>query len=567
VKPPALGLPVSAFAVADFDGDGREDAVAVGQDGNVYFVRNETPKRSYLRVQLAGVKNAKLAPEAEVEIKAGLIYEKKMYTGVPLVFDLEDKPEADMVRITWANGLIQSEKNQAANRLARYEESQRLSGSCPMIWTWNGAAFEFITDVLGVAPLGAAAGDGTYFPVDHTEYISIPSGAIALEGGKYELRITEELAEVSYLDQVQLLAVDHPAGVDVYSNEKFQAPPFPDLKLYGVERRIAPVSARDQNGHDVLDLVAHRDERYPDSFRRTRAGTAEPWHLDLDFGNAAPDNKAILVLNGWVDWADGSTFLQASQESKSGLMTPSLQVKDAQGRWQTVIEDMGMPAGKPKTIVVDLTGKFLSKSREVRIATNLCVYWDEIFLSENPLAPRTKLTNVPMTSADLHFRGFSRVSIHPERKQPERFFYEHARAESMWNPTPGLYTRYGEVLPLLNSVDDRLVLMGSGDEAQLLFDARSLPTLPDGWRRDFLLKVEGWAKDRDANTAYSQSVEPLPFHAMSGYPYKSTERYPVDEAHRAYRSEWNTRPARQVLQPLAVWGGSPESRGASGPRP
>jgi Flp pilus assembly protein TadD len=551
VEPPAFGLPVSAFAEADFDGDGGVDAVAVGTDGNIYFVRNETPKRSYLRVQLAGVKNAKLAPAAEVEIKAGLIYEKKMYTGVPLVFDLEDKPEADMVRISWANGLIQSEKNQAANRLARYEEAQRLSGSCPMIWTWDGAAFEFITDVLGVAPLGAAAGDGSYFPVDHTEYISIPSGAMALDGGKYELRITEELAEVSYLDQVRLIAVDHPAGVDVYSNEKFQAPPFPDLKLYGVERRIAPVSARDQLGRDVLDLVTHRDERYPDGFRRTRGGTAEPWHLDLDFGNAAPDNKAILVLNGWVDWADGSTFLQASQESKTGLMTPSLQVKDAQGRWRTVIEDMGMPAGKPKTIVVDLTGKFLSKSREVRIATNLCVYWDEIFLGENPAAPRTKLTNVPLASADLHFRGFSRVAIHPERKQPERFSYEHARAESMWNPTPGRYTRYGEVLPLLNSVDDRLVLMGSGDEARLLFDAHALPALPEGWRRDFLLKVDGWAKDRDPNTAFSQTVEPLPFHGMSGYPYKSTEKYPDDEAHRAYQREWNTRPARQVLQPLA----------------
>jgi Flp pilus assembly protein TadD len=551
VKPPAVGLKLAAFAEADFDGDGRVDALGVAKDGGAYFFHNESAKRSYLRIQLAGVKNAKLAPSTEVEIKAGLIYEKQMYIGVPLVFDLEDKPEADMVRITWANGLMQSEKNQAANRLARFEESQRLSGSCPMIWTWNGAGFEFITDVLGVAPLGAAAGDGTYFPVDHTEYISIPSDALALQGGNYELRITEELAEVSYLDQVQLIAVDHPAAVDIYSNEKFQAPPFPDLKLYGVDRRIAPVSARDQQGRDVLDLVMHRDERYPDNFKRTRGGTAEPWHLDLDFGKAAPDNKAILVLNGWVDWADGSTFLQASQESKSGLMTPSLQVKDAQGRWRTVIEDMGMPAGKPKTIVVDLTGKFLSKSREVRIVTNLCVYWDEIFLSENPEAPRTRLTNVPMTSADLRFRGFSRVAIHPERKQPERFFYEHARASSMWNPTPGLYTRYGEVRPLLTDVDDRQVLMGSGDEARLQFDARSLPVLAQGWRRDFLLKVDGWAKDRDANTAFSQTVAPLPFHGMSGYPYKATEKFPDDEAHRAYQREWNTRPARQILQPLA----------------
>ena len=555
---PAFGIAVNAYAEADFDADGRVDAVAVGPDaanhseGAIYFVKNETPRRSYLRVLLTGVKNAKLAQGAEVEVKAGLIYEKQMYAGVPLVFDIEDKPEVDMLRITWANGLIQSEPRQTVNRTARYEESQRLSGSCPMIWTWDGHSFQFITDVLGVAPLGAAAGDGKYFPVDHTEYVTIPSGALVAEGGKYEVRVTEELAEVSYLDQVQLLAVDHPAGVDIHTNEKFTGPPFRDFKLFGVSQRIAPISARDQNGRDVLDLVLHRDERYPDTFKRTRGGTAEPWRLDLDFGQAAPGNRAILVLNGWVDWADGSTFLQASQETRAGLMTPSLQVKDAKGRWQTVIEDMGMPAGKPKTIVVDMTGKFLSRSREVRIVTNLCVYWDEIFLSEDgAAAPRTRITTVPLKGAELSFRGFSRVSIDPRRKQPERFFYERARATTMWNPTPGQYTRYGDVRPLFDAVDDRLVVMGSGDEARLQFDARALPPLPDGWRRDFLLKVEGWAKDRDANTAYSQTVEPLPFHGMSGYPYSSSEHFPDDAVHRQYQLEWNTRPAMQVLRPLA----------------
>jgi len=127
---PDFGLPVAAYATADFDADGRVDAVAVANDGGVYFIRNETPRRAYLRVQLEGVKNPKLAPGTEVEVKAGLIYEKQMYAGVPLVFDLEDKPEVDMVRITWPNGLIQSEARQATNRTSVFKESQRLSGSC-----------------------------------------------------------------------------------------------------------------------------------------------------------------------------------------------------------------------------------------------------------------------------------------------------------------------------------------------------------------------------------------------------------------------------------------------------
>jgi hypothetical protein len=230
---------------------------------------------------------------------------------------------------------------------------------------------------------------------------------------------------------------------------------------------------------------------------------------------------------------------------------PSLQVQDAQGRWQTVIEDMGMPSGWPRSIVVDLTGKFLSKSREVRIATNLCLYWDEIFLSDASTDPQARVIAAPMQSADLHFRGFSRVAVHPQRTQPERFFYDHPRPTAMWDPTPGLYTRYGEVRELLGTVDDRFVIMGAGDEARLRFGARGLPVLPSGWRRDFLLQVDGWSKDRDANTAFSQSVEPLPFHAMSGYPYGPNEHYPDDAVHGAYRRQWNTRPALQLLPSLA----------------
>jgi hypothetical protein len=237
------------------------------------------------------------------------------------------------------------------------------------------------------------------------------------------------------------------------------------------------------------------------------------------------------------------------QEHKD-LTFPYLQVKDAAGNWKTVVEDMGMPSGKPKTMAVDLSGKFLSASREVRIVTNLCVYWDEIYLFESDAPPAARLTAAPLVSADLRFRGFSRVTIHPERKQPERFDYQGVSDTSMWNPTRGEYTRYGDVADLLRAPDDRMTIMGSGDEVALRFDPRALPPLPAGWKRDFLLLVDGWAKDADANTAYSQTVEPLPFHAMSSYPYPAGEHYPDDEAHREYQREYNTRPALRLIGPL-----------------
>jgi hypothetical protein len=180
------------------------------------------------------------------------------------------------------------------------------------------------------------------------------------------------------------------------------------------------------------------------------------------------------------------------------------------------------------------------------------VYWDEIFLSENATAPRLQLTPVNAASADLHFRGFSKAAIDPQRKQPEAFDYQQWVPVSMWNPTPGLYTRYGDVRPLLEAVDDRLVIMGSGDELRLLFAARSLPAVKAGWKRDYLLLVDGWAKDGDYNTAFSQSVEPLPFHAMSSYPYPAPQRFPDDPSHREYRERYNTRPALRLLRPLVA---------------
>ncbi len=534
------------WAAADFDGDGRTDLVVLDTEGTVVQMLNRLPaSNQFIRVKLAGVKNLKNAIGAEVELKAGRHYQKLVYDGSPLLIGMGAAKAADTIRITWPNGLIQNEIKQAAGRTYEYKEAQRLSGSCPMIWTWNGREFQFITDVLGVAPLGASSGDGQYFPVDHDEFIQIPGEALALRDGKYEVRITEELSEVAYLDETKLIAVDHPSRVEIYTNDKFKAPPFPEFRFFPVEKRVYPLRAA-QNGASVLAAVSKRDRLYADKFERNLSGVASLNKLDLAFP-ARTSQSAVLIMNGWVDWADGSTFLQAAQEAKQGLVFPYLQVKNAKGEWQTVIEDMGLPAGKPKTIAVDLSGKWLSASREVRIVTSLCIYWDEIFLSEGSVAPQPRLTEMVPLTADLHFRGYSKVEIHPQRMQPEQFRYSPVSSTSFWNPTPGMYTRYGDVTPLMQAADDKFLIMGSGDELKLVFDAAGLPPLAAGWKRDFLMKVDGWAKDRDANTAYSQSVGPLPFHGMSQYPYPAKEHFP---ANGDWQREYNTRPALRLVRPL-----------------
>jgi len=229
---------------------------------------------------------------------------------------------------------------------------------------------------------------------------------------------------------------------------------------------------------------------------------------------------------------------------------PYLQVKDAADRWRTVLEDMGVPSGGPRTIAVDLTGKFLSPSREIRIVTSLCLYWDEIFLSEDTAPPHVRLSAVAPV-ADLRLRGFSKAMVDPKREQPERYDYASWQPAAMWNPVPGRYTRYGDVSELLDADDDRFVIMGSGDELRLEFVASGFPALPPGWQRDFLLLVDGWSKDADPNTAFGGSVEPLPYHGMSLYPYSPPERFPADDAHRRWAARYNTRPAIRMIGHLA----------------
>ena len=232
---------------ADFNGDKREDLATFSPDGSLHLALNASPAERWMTVRIQGVKNIKTAPGATVEMKAGAYYEKKVYQGVPLAFAVDGHTDADTIRITWSNGLIQNEPHQKLEVLT-IPEAQRLSGSCPMIFTWNGEKLRVHHRCVGRGAAGASSGDGSYFPVDHDEYIQIPGSALKAENGKYKVRITEELHEVSYLDQVQLIAVDHPSGTAIYTNDKFKSPPYPEFRLFGAEKKIIICEQRIRTG-------------------------------------------------------------------------------------------------------------------------------------------------------------------------------------------------------------------------------------------------------------------------------------------------------------------------------
>jgi hypothetical protein len=270
----------------------------------------------------------------------------------------------------------------------------------------------------------------------------------------------------------------------------------------------------------------------------------------LSAGVHGPDfrSRHEAELIGLSFTGDVRMRIQAARDGHRAWISQAAQSGLRAEHRRRLIEDMGIPSGKSKTIAVNLSGKFLSDSRQVRIVTNMCAYWDEAFLAVHENLP-TQINTAALARADLAFHGFSQAMIDPHRRQPETFEYRNVLSEAPWNPTAGSYTRYGDVRELVASPDDRFVIMGSGDELQLRFQAPPPPRT--GWKRDFLLYVDGWAKDSDANTAFSQSVEPLPFHGMSQYPYPATEHYPRGRAHTEYRKRYNTRGAAQLVRAVA----------------
>jgi hypothetical protein len=528
---------------------GRLDLVGLSPSGQLLAFEKAGPAPRWLEVRLLGYKSNAQGIGSLVEIKAGNYYNKVVVTGSPLRIFAGDLSRVDVVRVTWPNAVIQNWIDVATDKPIDVRESERLATSCPLLYAWNGQRYVFVTDVLGMAPLGELAPDGTRIKPFPEEFVRLPR-ELRAQNGQYVFQLTDELREVDFFDQLRLLAVDHPAAQEIYSNEIYSSSP-PAPALYSVREKRFPISAVDDRGDDVLPLLLKQDGQYPTDFARHRIlGLAELHSLTLDLGDLPASARVALWLNGWVFWTDsnGSRALMSNKQLQ--LVSPYLQVRNAQGEWQTVIPDMGLPSGTRRTMRVELTGRFLTADHHVRIVTNLCVYWDQIFFSLDD-APAPAPTELPLLSADLHYRGFSTPLSDPQHLRPDSFDYENVLADAPWNPMRGKYTRYGPVEKLLARADDQLVVMATGDEITVRFDGRKLPPLRPGCQRDFFLYAHGWAKDGDPNTAFAWTVQPLPFRKMANYPPTALDPAPSDDNYRRYLREDLTRPRFALIPPLA----------------
>ena len=314
-----------------------------------------------------------------------------------------------------------------------------------------------------------------------------------------------------------------------------------------MSRPRPPRSATDELGNDLLPALRAQDDVYAATLVPARyQGLTQMHDLVLDFGRLAAMDSVFLFLTGWIYPTDASINFALAQSAAIQVVPLQVQVKDAAGRWRTVIPDLGFPAGKNKTVIADLTEKFLSADTRVRVRTNMEIYWDRAFVAASASASPVTVTTLQPLAADLHYRGFSRMYRKGGRYGPEWFDYDVVSREPRWAPIAGALTRYGDVLPLLDAADDMYVIFGPGDEIALQFDTTAAPPLRPGWTRDFVIYTDAWMKDADLNTASGGTVAPLPFHQMSRYPYAADEAYPADAAHRRYLETYNTRQVRAI---------------------
>jgi hypothetical protein len=543
-----------AMAVGDLDSDGDADVVVRETSGRLRAYRNDGGNaNASLSVALAARVSNRSAVGARVEMRAGSLRQGlDTFSSSPAVapadiqFGLGSRATADVARVLWPSGILQAETAlpapSASTRSAavKIEELDRKPSSCPYLFTWNGSRFEFVTDFLGGGEMGAWLAPGVWNDPDPDEYVRIRGDQLRARNGRYELRITNELEEALFVDRLQLLAIDHPAGEDVFPNEGLRSSRAP-FRLIAARGLRPLLQAFDGHGHDVRAQLALVDRRYPDDFALTSLrGYAEPHELILDLGSAGGD--VVLLMTGWTDYAFSNDNVAASQRGIA-MQPPLLQVRDARGEWKTVIQEVGFPVGRPQTVAVDLAGRFLSESREVRIVTNMRIYWDQIAVSATR-GGAVQMKALEPSEAMLRWRGLSGETT-PDGREP--FGYDYARVSRAlpWKTLVGRYTREGDVRPLLGRVDDLFVVSRPGDEIALSFPA--LPPVAAGKARTFLLYSHGYSKEMNPRSASPETVGPLPFRAMSGYPYPDSEAYPGSPLHREYVDGYNTRVVRQAI--------------------
>jgi tetratricopeptide (TPR) repeat protein len=548
-----------ALITGDYDGDGATDLLVTQNHGPAALLRNEGGnKNHWLRLSLKGLNDNKSAIGTKVEVFAGGNRQKWEIAGssgylgqnsTEIIAGLGQATQADVVRMLWPTGVLQDEIEVAADQHKNYLEIDRRGSSCPTLFAWDGQRYALVADMIGAAAIGHWVAPGQRNIPRPTEYIKLDRSSLREKNGKLSFRFIEPLEEAVYLDQVLLLAVDHPADVSVYPNEYFASnPPYPPFKVVFSRNPQPPAAAWDDHGHNLLpDLLAHRFVGDFESLPFT--GFTKLHTLELDLGEPYASGTLWLLMHGEIEYFTATGMYAANQAGVQPI-APYVEALTSDGKWKRIIDDLGFPAGGPRTMTANLTGKLPAGTRRIRIRTNLQIYWDNILIDRSDQNGPARIAQVPLVRADLRFHGFP-LKIEDRPPGNIKYIYEKTSATGPYTHAAGAYTRYGDVLPLLSNFDDRLAIFASGDEVALEFEPSRLPEVPPGWVRDYFFGAHGYEKDMDFYAYEPTTVAPLPFRDMGTYPYPR-KSYPLTARRLKDWLEYDTR-FMSGNEPVGFW--------------
>ena len=535
---------------ADVDGDGAADLIVTQENAPPVLLRNVgANKNNFVRLELTGYADNKTALGSKVEIFANGQWQKWELAGASgyqtqgapqLLIGLGKAKGIDLLRILWPTGVLQDEIDLPQKPVIAMKEADRRGSSCPVLFAWDGHKYKLVTDVIGAGVVGHWFTPTRRNTPNPSEWIKVDGGQVETVNGKVSLRFIEPMEEVNYIDQLRLVAVDHPENVEVNPDEKFlDDPPFASGRVVASESARLPVGAWDGEGRDVLAQLSRRDHQFASGFKPLPYdGFANEHTLTLDLGDVNAHAPLRLLMTGYVNYFS-ATSLYAAWQAGVKPISPYVEAQLADGTWQRIPGEAGFPAGLERTIVVDLTGKLPAGTRRIRLVSNLEIYWDQV-LVDNHAEGQVRTEEVPLALATEQFRGYPKQM---EGASPGDLDYDYNRV-SLTGPFQhqrGNYTHLGDVTALVTGIDDRYAIFGSGEEIATEFDVSKLPALPAHWKRDYFFYANGYVKDMDWWDASPFTVSQLPFHHMSRYPYPASEKFPDDADALAYQLNWNDR--------------------------
>jgi tetratricopeptide (TPR) repeat protein len=554
---PGPAAPPRVAAAVDLGRTGRLDLLALSDAGQPLRLANKGTKDYHwqvVRPHAVDRRRERVSADnrinsfgvgGEIEIRAGLVVQKRPITGPVVHFGLGEQPRAAVIRIQWPNGAFQAEFDRPADTTVGV--LQRLTGSCPFLFTWDGRGMQFVADFMWGTPLGMyvnAQAKGGFAQTE--EWVKIRGDQLVPRDGRYDVRVTADLWETHFFDYLSLIVVDHPDGTEVFADERFAlAPEKPGLHVTGPPRPVA--RAWDDGGQDVTDVVRAIDGQYLDTFGRGLfQGVTRDHFVEVDLGDDAPAEGPVwLLASGWIHPTDSSLNVAIEQGSHDRPRPLVLEVPDGKGGWKTARDDIGFPAGKNKTILIRLGGLGGESrvARRFRLRTNMEIYWDALRYAVGIDAGRARQQRLAPETAELRFRGISLIT-RADPSSPEVPHYDTLASRTQsWRDLIGYYTRYGDVRELLAKVDDRYVIMNAGDEMALTFRAPDGP--PPGWKRDFMWVSDGWTKDGNLSTRFSKTVLPLPAHDQTSYD-RPPGRLEDDPVYRRFPEDWKRFHTRYV---------------------